>query len=362
MDNIETSILDYFRSIMKSNNINSNNTFLNMDSTLIDNINDEDEHKKFISNTFDEFYKQGILNNSMFDLNKMSRVVHTNSVFLLGLLFYKNIENDSLHNTSLDNHERQFQLIWFLTSVVHDFLFDMENKKDDKQFKEVNENINSLENYFQITNNLIKTNYFNELVDENTLPKLLKIIPNYYAYRYKHSNKIDHGISAGIVLFDKLVCYRRMKRKKSLSISKYNKYWKEDLDKSYAKASLSIAAHNIWAANNQETKEIYKKYNLNSLIEDNIFPIKFKDMPYLFLLGLIDTIEPTKTFNCISTKYVLQNLLISFEHKDTIVIKNSSKSELNFSKLKDKVNGLDKWLDVKIDISDTIITIKINLD
>ena len=83
--------------------------------------------------------------------------------------------------------------------------------------------------------------------------------------------------------------------------------------------------HNIWSSGEkEEIKEKYKDLGLESLItgESDIFPISIKDNPLLFLLGLVDTIEPIKTFNCLEPQYVLENILIDFDKiKLLLVIK-----------------------------------------
>ena len=102
-------------------------------------------------------------------------------------------------------------------------------------------------------------------------------------------------------------------------------YWGDDLTPLYAQASLSIAMHNIWSSGEkEEIKEKYRNLGLESLItgESDIFPISIKDNPLLFLLGLVDTIEPIKTFNCLEPQYVLENILIDFDKiKLLLVIK-----------------------------------------
>lgn len=83
--------------------------------------------------------------------------------------------------------------------------------------------------------------------------------------------------------------------------------------------------HNIWSSGEkEEIKEKYRNLGLESLItgESDIFPISIKDNPLLFLLGLVDTIEPIKTFNCLEPQYVLENILIDFDKiKLLLVIK-----------------------------------------
>lgn len=121
--------------------------------------------------------------------------------------------------------------------------------------------------------------------------------------------------------------------------------------------------HNIWSSgNDEEKKEKYKAFSLEPLItgESTIFPISIKDNPLLFLLGLVDTIEPIKSFDYVTPKYVLENILISFDKKQNwITIVNKKKSGLDFEKIRKKIYGLKDWLDVDIENCDEKIIIKI---
>ena len=225
-------------------------------------------------------------------------------------------------------------------------------KRNDKneiyeEIVEHNENIESIE----ITNNLLKYIEQNQsLLKNEKVKNLFDVIPNYFKYRFE-DKKLDHGIFTGIKLFDSLE-ENRKERKKQVENGVENPvlYWGDDLIPIYAQASLSITMHNIWSSSKKvEIKEKYRKFGLESLItgETEIFPILIKDNPLLFLLGLVDTIEPIKTFNCFEPKYVLENILIDFD-ENKIMISNKKDSLLDFEKLKRNLKGLESWLDVEI--------------
>ena len=223
--------------------------------------------------------------------------------------FYEKLNLKELEEYERNDLSKQFYFIWFLSALVHDFYHDKERKQE--AFPEINEDINSIkvENkllaYIKENKKILEKNEKNE--------KFFKTIPNYFKYRLR-DGKLDHGITTGIKLFDSLEKNRKV-RKEQVENGVENSilYWGDDLTPLYAQASLSIAMHNIWSSGEkEEIKEKYRNLGLESLItgESDIFPISIKDNPLLFLLGLVDTIEPIKTFNCLEPQYVLENILI----------------------------------------------------
>ena len=315
--------------------------------------NDEQEHRKFIEDFFEISKKENILNDFKIEIDDLSRPIHTNSVYFLGALFYEKLNLKELEEYERNDLSKQFYFIWFLSALVHDFYHDKERKQE--AFPEINEDINSIkvENkllaYIKENKKILEKNEKNE--------KLFKTIPNYFKYRLR-DGKLDHGITTGIKLFDSLEKNRKV-RKEQVENGVENSilYWGDDLTPLYAQASLSIAMHNIWSSGEkEEIKEKYRNLGLESLItgESDIFPISIKDNPLLFLLGLVDTIEPIKTFNCVEPQYVLENILIDFD-KNKITISNKETSILSFERLIKNVKGLKDWLDVELpDIDNSI--------
>lgn len=201
---------------------------------------------------------------------------------------------------------------------------------------EINKDVKSIE----VINDLLEYTKQNQsLLKNEEMKNLFDVIPNYFKYRFE-DKKLDHGIFTGIKLFDFLE-RNRQEREGQKDNEEEVLYWGDDLIPFYAQASLAIAMHNIWLSNDSN-KEKYTAFGLKSLIteETKIFPISIKDNPLLFLLGLVDTIEPTKTFNCVEPKYVLENILIDFDE-------NKNGSGLDFEKLKRNAKGLESWLDIE---------------
>ncbi|MBK7921420.1 MAG: hypothetical protein IPJ92_05195 [Veillonella sp.] len=96
----------------------------------------------------------------------------------------------------------------------------------------------------------------------------------------------------------------------------------------FAFVADAILAHNIWFVDLGDEKlvENYRKYGLSSLIvcksEDCIDNrITLEKSPLLFFLAIIDTIEPTKYFNTLNPKFVLQKIsIIYIQEEKTIEI------------------------------------------
>ncbi len=344
------------------------NFCLNIKNYLFEDFDNEENHKKFIKETFDKFHKEELLKSDVldytscrFDINNMSRIIHTNNVFLLGYSIYNNLNVDEYFNNEYfdkyNKKEEQFKLIWFLSAIIHDFLFDIENEKGEKNYEDINGDIETLLNKFNIDNKLYNNGYLSVFAECNKVNKFYRILKNYYKYRYCYDDKIDHGIATGIVLFDVLVKNRKKKQDQCAN----KKYWKEGLNKIYAEACLYISAHNIWSPNSKEKEKTYKDYRLELLVDteenENIFPIKFNEMPYLFLLGLADTLEPTKNYNE-NASDVLKNINIDFDKKSLTISKNKT-SKLDFTKMTKKVRGLETWLAVEVCVSNSSIKITI---
>lgn len=299
----------------------------------IDNWNLDKKHKNFIENFLKLSGKIEIISFFHIELDKFTRATHTNSVFFLGCLFYEKLGFKDKINFKREERD-EFNFIWFLTSLIHDFGYDIENNR--KRYEKVTKNIESLKKDFDIKEDLLK-----QPLDSysKNMKELIDYIPEYYEKRFDgtigrdKNGKIDHGIASGLILYNSLVKNRKDKKDKYGEIDiKHNLYWGEDLDLFYATSSYSIAIHNI-RSKNQDLK------------------FSIKDDPFLFLLWIADTLEPTKCFECCNPQYVLENIDIEFNsNKNGFTIKNKQNSELDFSKYKKNIKGLTNFLNIKTNI------------
>ncbi len=318
--------------------------------------NDNSKHQEFIKN-FLKISRKELLESHFFttelrdagvSLDNFERATHTNSVFFIGSLLYEKLRlKDKINFVRDDGKDDEFHFIWFLTSLVHDFGYFAEKYKS--EFLHVTEDISSL----NLTNNLLDydtdTGYLKEVYHEckDSTKSIIGEIPNYFkdAFNGKKSSsgasKIEHGIYAGLLLYDGLV-KNRVQRKEQ---QEDDLYWKDDLDKFYAIASFAIAIHNMRRDGIVENSEDLK-FSIN-------------DEPFLFLFALADTIEPIKTFRNEDPEDILKNILIDVQ-EDKIILQNASESKLDFSEQAKKICGLASWLDVKVCNEGNRLTIDIN--
>lgn len=253
---------------------------------------------------------------------------HTASIFFLGVIIYQNcFSKDTYLNGVTPSGYNRFAFIWFLSCLFHDIANNFENSQ---QISDDFDTIDKLKKYFKIKNDLL------DLKVDNISPIVFGAIEKYYNYRIKNG-KIDHGITGGIFLYDSLVRNRELKNGRCHN----ERFWQVSLNPAYAKASAAIATHNIWI-----TDEKVKKFLVSQGIED-LKPINFKESPLLFLLGLVDTLDPLKIYQYFkSDKMILKNICLTFLEKGKMRIQVKAGSPLNPKCLQEKIKDLD-WLDIE---------------
>jgi len=278
------------------------------------------EHIQFIFDYFSDGGKYEVVDDFFNYKGDLKRSIHTNSIFFLGCLFYKELKLSNKIDFYIREHE-QFYFIWFLTSLAHDFAYKYEDDFD-KYKHAIKKEI------FELKYDLLNTT---QKCNKPYIEDLVQHIPEYFGSRLKQC-RIDHGIVAGMKLFDSLVRNRKTQKEKyGIEDKARNLYWGDDLDPLYHCASSAVSTHNIWQNNKNK----------------NLFPVSLENFPLLFLLGLVDTLDPVKTFDCVDPVYVLENILIKFENQKTIEITNKDNSKLDFNKLVKKVEKLEDWLNIK---------------
>ena len=296
-------------------------------------------HKRFVKEYFKRSGKNSVLDfiNCVpkKELNN-DRTKHTNSIFFLGVLIYNKTDLHSDFFENLNTAEyRRFPFLWFLACLFHDFGFDIED--DEKAIVGI-DNIEDLKNKYSISNNLLNTK------PKETNKILFSLIENYFEYRLKDSKKIDHGIFAGLYFYDRLI---KNRKNKSFN-NETTLFWGVELEEQYAQVATAIAVHNIWLPKKKYISR-YKKYKLDDLIED-FKPIKFKEFPLLYILGIVDTIDPMKTYmrDGISPNVILESIDLEFDG-NRVTFRNGTKSVLDFTKMTKNADGLKGWLNVQVD-------------
>lgn len=296
-------------------------------------------HKRFVTEYFNRSGKNSVLDFINYIPNKQlnnDRTKHTNSIFFLGILIYNktNLHSDFLENFNTAEY-RRFPFLWFLSCLFHDFGFDIE--KDKNAIIGVN-NLDDLKKRYSIENCLLETN------PREISKVLFSEIENYFQYRLVDGKKIDHGIFAGLYFYDSLVKNRQNKNYNYESTL----FWGKELDEQYSQVATAIAVHNIWLPKADDIKK-YKKYNLSSLTKD-FKPIKFNDFPLLYILGIVDTIDPMKTY--LRKGFTPNEILTSIDLiiiGNKVTLRNRKKSKLDFSLMTKYVDEISNWLKVGVD-------------
>ncbi|WP_316828587.1 hypothetical protein [Pedobacter miscanthi] len=236
-----------------------------------------------------------------------------------------------------------FQFIWFVTCLSHDAAFYSEHDSD---LIDANPDISSLKRHLNIEYDLT----FRKVAD---VPEdMFRLSSAYYKFRHGHLSHhcVDHGIYAGLLMYDRLVKNRLAKK----AANDNTLLWEEYLDDHYAYAAATVAVHNIWLPKKQDY-QMYSDAGLSELI--GRAPIKFTEAPLLFLLGLVDTIDPIKAYPNLTPKEVLKNIYLTFPAPMCFTIRVSKK--LDFETLYIKSGYLNDWLLLKVDVSGRSITISI---
>jgi len=277
-----------------------------------------------------------------------SRAIHTNSVFFLGMLIR---ENTMLRSSLFDERRSKigypvFPFVWFLSTLFHDFGMQLEERLDEFQDME------TLSGMFQHLN--VEYSLLDHL-PVNGDQDLFRMIEPYYLYRIGNQ-RIDHGIIAGIYLYDRLVKIRREKKK----LNDGELSWHHSLEKRYAAAAAAIACHNIFTApSNGHVAGIYRDYSLDYLIQPSFREITGQSYPLLFLFGLVDTIDPIKLYmrRGMEPAEILASLEIGFS-RNSVKFAATPGSSIDLTLLAEKIEGLRGWLAVRYDYSGGLITIK----
>lgn len=303
------------------------NNDLSSDKPFVDNI----EYSNFILNYFKKGGKVEVFESCNISPADLRLPNHICSIFFLGILLYY---KTSFHKKyKLDNNDPRyssFPFIWFLIALFHDNAYQME---DPKKFR----NISTIEEL------LIDFGVQNSLFDRkfSKCESLLKSREKYFLFRKKKYEVVDHGILGGLLLFDRLINIRRRKKQHNED----NLFWGLKLENQYKTAANAISIHNIWLQN----KETCEEFQLDDLF--NFTAIKFKDFPLFYILGVVDTIEPLKTYkdDNISDVNILKSIDMEFG-RNFIMIKENKKSKIDFNKLIDKTKYFDGWLELEVEI------------
>ena len=292
---------------------------------------------------------------------------HTLSAYLLGIILRDRLNIDMKELPQIEDRAptKNFLYFWSLTCLYHDYAFSVEEKS--KEFVEDIRDIDDFTKHFNITHSMLDGSEFKDL------------IVNYFNYRIKENGVIDHGIAGALLLYDGLIKqYTEAMEEEGITKKqsfmhhglKYSREYKQQI----LFVANTIAQHNMWRAKERDIP-IYRDHHLEELIpnSNNTHKISFHSYgkgqknKLLFLLCLIDTIEPIKCLgrdknkNPITNPYiVLEKLKISFdsnEKKFSICC-----PEKYYSDYMNSIREIADWMDVELiqDENEGLFTIRIN--
>lgn len=261
----------------------------------------------------------------------MMRKQHTISCFLLGNEIYNSnliirklidkaisdIRPDNIH----ENCTKRFRYIWMMISLFHDLGYNIEDG-------------NSSLTYPELRMAYTKLNVSKEALCK---PYSKKMIGRYLDYRWERWQHIDHGIAGGVLLYKELCELRKQKE----SIGSQTLYWGKELEKDFLFASWIIACHNIYKITQNDESEIYYRH---FKLEDLITPQKIIDIdksPLLFLLCLVDNIEPVKQIREIDPTDKIE---LFFPQNKLIVNANNLTEDILRCQYLGKILALNAWL------------------
>ena len=276
--------------------------------------------------TLEKYFKNGgkeqLFSNELMEYFEHStegqkRIEHTFAVFLLGIYCYDSIEKiKNTFNTFIEDKiwkgigytaeenegkslRQDFLYLWFLTALFHDMGYMYENDKEKSKY------------YCDIINNrsmMSKENLGSSFAINGIPKKIRNSATNYFWQRqnnpcFHHELCTDHGFAGGYILYNTLKKLHKEggAQEDNTGIRPVDNYllFHPSIFRWYNQASVwAIICHNIWLAEaGTERAGIYEKFGLKDLIfSKNKSPISYKKHPLLFLLDLIDTLDPLKRF------------------------------------------------------------------
>ncbi|MFH7012370.1 hypothetical protein ACHRV5_10885 [Flavobacterium sp. FlaQc-52] len=336
--NLDNSVWDYYDAFRQPGHLRG---------PFAADLNSIHTHQDFIRRYYRLSGKEEMLqqfgDNMLYD----ERSFHTNSVFFLGLL----IRENTILKTHLLNAKKSklnyplFPFLWFISILFHDFAMKIEDNSGDFPMLR---DLDGLKAYYSIDHDILRQ------APAGTDVELYNLISHYFSHR-SLNGKVDHGILAGIYLYDRLVKIRREKsRRPNQELS-----WHHSLEKRYAQAAAAVACHNMWTLpSGHENVPSYTASGLGYLVQPSFNEISVKNFPLLYLFGITDTIDPIKLYmrDGYNVEDILSNITISFTKKK-MRLENALGSPLDFSKLVQKSVGLKGWMAVEVENGPEWVTI-----
>lgn len=286
---------------------------------------------------------------------------HTLSAYLLGIVLRDKLHIDVRELPQVEQKRtRNFLYFWSLTCLYHDIAFSVEEQSD--QLIDQITDMDCLIRHFRIEHSLLEKS------------KDSQLIKRYFEYRIK-KGKIDHGIVGAMIIYDRLIksyeAARQAVGAKEGGFVYQGLHYSARFKRHILLIANTIAKHNMWRADTRTVEE-YEENGLQELIPDESnshrISIESEDEEIkdklLFLLGLVDTIEPIKCLGrernnrTIRNPYiVLEKMKISFDYAHMTI--NIDCPDECADDYWNSVKGIEAWMNVKAEREQQSIGIQI---
>lgn len=329
---------------------------------------------KFLNQHYESGRKIGLLNNDLYDkYAQHGKHLHTVSLYLLGSvllsLFQERLSNvlkEFVPNYPFwgNDDDSNFQYIWFLPAMYHDFASCAELGTILANDSSCHRSLK-----FHLGNhNVLYSPYCHFPYKMGDLPSRFspELIENYFYYR-ACQGKCEHGIIAGYLFFDHFVKNYFKTVPCKVPDENGNMGW-DGLNWNIghltfaAYAADAIICHNIWLGGNAE-KDNYTQFGLTPLLY-NDHPenkLSVEKYPLQFMLCLLDTIEPIKRFgDSLLPKEILQGIKLIFdEKKQQLSFSWNDKIEKcrEFEKWREGIVNMCDWMHVSVMTQKNTVTI-----
>ena len=315
-------------------------------------------HNPFENNSIaDEFimkYFQKGGKEKVFDTrfpNEKDRNIHSISTFFLGFLI-----KPLLH---IPETEVSFSYLWFITCLYHDYGYYIENHKE--KYLPKKSSLNKIIEQLEIKHKLFRIKYDSQFC-KKTMKKYFSLCQKEYCF-------INHGITAGLLLYDRLK--KNYEENKIQAMNEgisgaenddfvyKNLHWSKEHSKYYIMVADAVMSHNVWFSTNSKTKIIYEKYGLNELIIPDSSQRFNCGNPLLRLLLLCDTIEPIKSFSQYKPQCVLKKINIEISENERSIKISILDQCMNYQKWFEKIEDLQTWLKLSVELENNSLTINL---
>lgn len=303
----------------------------------------EEPSSKFIKELLKRGGKGDIRSVEEIETLSSMRRRHTISCFLLGNEIYNrcptiktyidNLIREIRPNEIYETEKERFRYIWMLICLFHDLGYNYEEKHSVYDSKDIESAIT-------------------QLLKEKTpvgQPYTKTIVRKYHKYRKEGWGILDHGIVGGALLYHDLCELRKIKEPIDNTL-----YWGKKLEMDFLIGGWTIACHNIFSIlPNDSSEGYYRFFKLEKLITTDKIIILEK-CPLLYLLCLVDSMEPIKI---IGNNSLLKEIEIEIQ-EDKISLNIKKLPDMPRCKYIGKLLSMETWLaNVTVETEEMIVNI-----